>query len=100
MAHHVADLAPTAEQRQVVVGNHQQLSDLAEAFRPHYYVNCWNMAEDENVAMWDRYGNVAVTSTYRLLCEQMHPQQLLNLGVVRYIDYDQTTLPSLNIMHR
>ena len=31
-----------------------ELAGYAEHFRKHYFVNCWNMAADENVAMWER----------------------------------------------
>jgi hypothetical protein len=100
----LVDLAETPEERQTVEYNAQQLSEFAATFRPTYYVSCWNMAEDENIAMWQRYtktaDSVAIRSTYSTLRSQLEPRQLINLGVVRYIDYSKERLPSVNMLHR
>ena len=50
-----ADQAKDEHQRRTIESNRAQLSEYAEVFRQSYYVSCWQMAPDENVAMWDRY---------------------------------------------
>lgn len=96
--------AAGAHERATLEANRQMLTENAVAFRDAYYVNCWHTAEDENVAMWDRYvattSSVAVRTTYSSLREQLEPRQLIYLGLVRYIDYDAQTLPSFNMLQR
>jgi hypothetical protein len=100
----LAEQALTDAERQIVEGNAQQLADFAATFRPAYYVSCWHMNQDENVAMWERYvktpNSVAIKTTYDTLRQQLVPRQLINLGLVRYIDYDKHQLPSVNILQR
>lgn len=93
--------AETDEQRLIIQGNRQQLSDFAREFRPTYYVSCWHMAPDENVAMWDRYVRsndaVVIRSTFAGLRALLDPT-VIQVGLVRYMDYDKQLLPSYNLM--
>lgn len=100
-----AELAASPEERQTIEINADQLSEYAATFRQTYYVSCWHMNDDENVAMWERYvknspESVAIASSYSILREELAPKAIINLGVVRYIDYDKQSLPSLNMLHR
>jgi hypothetical protein len=98
-----AAAAKTAEDRAAIESQREQLAEYAETFRRHYFVSCWNMAESENVAMWERYTtgpeSVAVVGTYLSLGSQLNPD-VMHYGMVRYIDYDTTPLPSLNMLQR
>jgi hypothetical protein len=80
-----------------------QRSEYAAVFRSTFYVSCWHMAADENVAMWERYvrtpDSVAIRTPYSSLRDQFSPA-IVNLGMVRYIDYDRQALPSINMLHR
>ena len=97
----LAEQAGTEEERRNIQGQREQLSEFARDFRPTYYVSCWHMAPDENIAMWDRYVQskdaVAIRSTFSTLRSQLDPT-VIEVGVVRYLDYSTHRLPSLNIM--
>src|SRR5205814_3024907 len=61
---------------------------------------CWHMSPEENVAMWERYvkttESVTIQTRFSTLKGQLLPA--INLGMVRYIDYDKERLPSLNAL--
>jgi hypothetical protein len=61
------------------------------------------MEPHENAAMWERYGKVAIRSTFSTLRSLLGPWAI-DAGVVRYIDYTRERLPSFNtlehIMHK
>ncbi len=96
------DLAENAEsevKREIIENNRKKLSAFAEAFRPNYYVSCWHMNAVESSKMWCAYTEsseaVAVTTTYRVLREAL--PKYVEIGMVRYIDYANEKLPSLNM---
>jgi hypothetical protein len=93
--------APNDEQRRIIKGNRDQLSAFAEEFRPTYYVSCWHMAPDENIAMWERYVRsndaVVIRSTFSTLQSLLDPT-VINIGLLRYMDYAIDRLPSVNLM--
>jgi len=97
----IAKNAKTDEERRIIESNRQQLSDFAREFRPTYYVSCWHMSPHENIAMWDRYVDsseaVAIRSTFSTLCSLLD-RTVIEIGVVRYIDYAACRFPSLNLM--
>jgi hypothetical protein len=86
----LAENAETEEQRRIIQGNRDQLSEFAQEFRKTYYVSCWHMAPDENIAMWERYVRsndaVAIRSTFFTL-RSLLDRTVIEMGVVRYIDY-------------
>jgi hypothetical protein len=98
-----AKQAATEEERRIILADREQLSNLAREFRDNYYVNCWHMAPEENVAMWERYvktdRSVAIKASYSTLRGQLNPDVVF-LGMVSYIDYDAQMLPSPNMLHR
>jgi hypothetical protein len=103
----LAETAETEEQRRIVQGNRDQLSGFARELLTTYYVSCWHMARDENIAMWERYVRsndaVAIRSTFSKL-RSLLDQTVTHVGVVRYIDYDVSGVPDYNrlqlIMHK
>lgn len=99
----LAEQAKDEHQRRTIEHNSAELSEYAEVFRKSYYVSCWYMAYDENVAMWDRYvktpDSVAIKTSYSILRGQLQ-RMIVELGVVRYIDYESQPLPSLNLLQR
>jgi hypothetical protein len=48
--------AATPKERVTLEDNRAEIAEYAEHFRRHYFVSCWNMAPDENVAMWELIG--------------------------------------------
>jgi hypothetical protein len=99
----LAENAATPKERATIEHNRAELAEYAEHFRANYFVSCWNMAEAENVAMWERYTSgpesVSVIARYSGLKGQLD-RAIMNFGMVRYIDYETTSLPSMNMLHR
>ena len=96
------DLAENAEserQRQNIEENSKKFSAFSKAFRPNYYVSCWHMNAVENEKMWRVYTQtskaVALTTSYRALRAAL--PTYVEIGMVRYIDYLNERLPSLNM---
>ena len=91
-------------ERATLIHNREELAGYARVFRQNYFLTCWHMADAENVAMWERYTKntteaVAVRTRYSTLKGQL-PREVVNIGKVRYIDYDLDALPSINMLER
>lgn len=95
----LAEAASSQEQRHIIENNKQKILSFAKSFRPHYYVSCWHMNEVENEEMWESYTKspeaVAVATSYRTLRKAL--PEYVEIGMVRYIDYSTTELPTLNM---
>jgi len=95
--------AATPEERAKIEHNRAELAEYAEHFRRNYFVNCWNMAPDENVAMWERYTSgpesVVIRSRYSTFAKQFH-YGCTNVGQVTYIKYSLDALPGVNMLYR
>lgn len=91
--------AKTDKQKEIIRANQQKLSAFAKEFGEHYYVSCWHMNENENNGMWKKYTkspeSIAIQTTYKDLRSLL--SDYIEIGVVRYIDYDNESLPSLNM---
>lgn len=91
--------ANSEEQRHIIQQNNEKLSAFAKAFRPHYYVSCWHMNAVESAKMWCSYTEsseaVAIATSYRALRAVL--PAYVEMGMVRYIDYANERLPSLNM---
>lgn len=99
--------ADSDQRRSIIEHNRQFLSRMARAFREQYYVSCWHMNEFENRAMWACYTPgtteaVAIRTSYEALRACL--PACVNMGMVRYIDYSNERLPTMNmfeyIMHK
>jgi hypothetical protein len=99
----LAESAATPKERATIEHNRTELAEYAEHFRKHYFVSCWNMSPDENVAMWERYtsspDSIAIRSRYNAFAKQFH-RGVANVGMVTYIDYSVSALPGMNLLHR
>ncbi|RTM15368.1 MAG: hypothetical protein EKK33_02035 [Bradyrhizobiaceae bacterium] len=97
----LAASAATPEDRAAIEYNRAELSGYAKHFRQNYFVSCWNMADAENVAMWERYApqpeSVCLVSRYSTLGRLLN-HEVVNYGMVRYIDYQTDQLPSMNML--
>jgi len=67
-------------------------------------VNCWHLGEHESVAMWERYGRssapVAIRSTVQRLIDALNAsQEVVFIGEVSYIDYDNVAMSVDNAMY-
>ena len=98
--------AENDEKRRILDHNHAFKTRIAQALRDNYFVSCWHMNECENEWMWDCYTSkkesVAVKTDYDSLRKAL--SSFVNLGVVRYLDYADARLPTMNmfeyIMHK
>lgn len=99
----LAAQAEDEQQRRTIENQSLERSEYAAVFRSTFYVSCWHMAPDENVAMWDRYvktpASVAIRTSYFTLLGQLQ-RGIVELGLVRHIDYDKQPLPSVNMLQR
>jgi hypothetical protein len=102
-----AEKAENEDQRRIIEHNRGLLSRTALAFRTHAYcISCWHMNQNENFAMWKCYTtqpeSVAIQTTYSALQICLPP--IVQVGLMRYIDYATDRLPSMNmfeyIMHK
>ena len=98
-----ADEASTLEERATIEHNRAELAEYAEHFRRNYFVSCWNMAPDENVAMWESYTSspesIVIRSRYSTSAKQFH-YGVINVGQVTYINYSLDALPGMNTLRR
>jgi hypothetical protein len=69
------------------------------------FVNCWHMNDHESTAMWDQYSTddngLAIQSTFRRLHQALDTcnyRQRLDIGIVRYVDYEQEVINGQNIL--
>ena len=67
-------------------------------YRQRVFVNCWHMGRQESLAMWKLYSRteeaVCIQSTFLRLRECLSGN--IQTGIVRYIDYDQDSIPGGN----
>ena len=65
----------------------------AKRLRQSCYVNCWNMSDDENEALWRLYGtqeaSIAIRTTYDQLVDVLRANDGVYLGLITYVDYDK-----------
>jgi hypothetical protein len=64
-------------------------------------VNCWHMNDQESAAMWKLYlksdEGIAIRSTYKRLFKCLNESKYnLNIGTVKYIDYEKEGFPLNN----
>jgi hypothetical protein len=64
----------------------------AQRLRLACFVNCWNMSDDENEALWRLYGtqeaSIAIRSSYDELVNVLRRNHDVYLGLINYVDYD------------
>jgi hypothetical protein len=102
----LAAKADTEEQRKIIEANRVKLSQFAMGFKGHYYVSCWHMNQHENDAMWKAYTSgprsAAIRTTFAALRACL--PSYVDIGMVRYLDYVNGRLPTMNmfeyIMHK
>ena len=76
--------------------------------RASCYVNCWNMSDDENEALWRLYGaqeaSVAIRTTYAELVHVLEQTAGVYLGLISYVDcpFEERRMTSdlAHVMHK
>lgn len=70
--------------------------------RKIFVVNCWHMNEHESAAMWNLYlktnEGVAVQTTFGRLRSSLYYGEPINIGLVKYVDYETATLDQGNVL--
>lgn len=104
---------PTVEAREAsVVGLERSLAEKAlremsqgyQEVRKWIFVNCWHMNSYESAAMWQLYAQknegIAIRSTYARLKESLSSSgRIMQIGMVKYIDYTSDMIHEGNIFH-
>lgn len=81
----------------------KKMSSIYILFRQHVALNCWHMNEYESAAMWKLYvkGNegIALQSTFTLFKNSfnVHTEDDIFVGKVKYIDYEKDWMPEGNL---
>ncbi|MFA5101884.1 MAG: hypothetical protein WC525_01905 [Candidatus Thermoplasmatota archaeon] len=79
--------------------------ELYDSFRKIVNISSWHINENESAAMWEiclqSNEGVAIKSTYRRLKESfnLHTEDAIHIGKVKYIDYAKDTIPKGNIFN-
>ena len=72
--------------------SYSDIGSVSKSWLKSAVVNCWHMNEHESAAMWKLYlksdEGIAVQSTYNKLRSSISDDENVNLGVVKYIDYE------------
>ena len=78
----------------------QAMADSNRKIRASSYVSCWHMNAGESEAMWRLYcgssSGVALQTTYERLAASVDDDNVY-IGLVRYADYDNDTIPSRTV---
>jgi hypothetical protein len=90
-------------------GDAGEVAEEIRRLRAFCYVNCWNMSDSENEALWRLYGvqeaSIAIRSTYDELAALVSRSPSLHLGLVRYVDDESApdgigSDPLVRVMHK
>jgi hypothetical protein len=83
----------------------KRFSPLYKSQRKEVAINCWHLNEYESVAMWKLHlksdEGIAIQSTYRKLVDSLDDSDQYHLwvGMVKYIDYYNDTIPRDNTLY-
>jgi hypothetical protein len=93
-----------ARRREIAENNNRFFVEMSQEFGRSVFVNCWHEREHESGAMWGLYlkgaDGIAIRTTAKRLSESIHVfPEILDLGTVRYIDYDKERLDEGNVFN-
>lgn len=82
----------------------EAIGSSLKTIRKFYAVNCWHMNEYESAAMWKLYlksnEGIAIQSTYSNLKDSFIDEKKVNIGIVKYIDYETDVFLTNNDLTR
>ena len=92
----------TPEKREEILRSYDDLPETLATWRKFIAVNSWHKNDGESMAMWKLYFSsnegVAIQSTYRRLQQSFcGAKETINIGLVKYIDYETETFSTLNL---
>lgn len=90
------------EQPTLLDGSVMNISAGLERFRQNtqsqYFLSCWRLGTDESPDHWEKFGGeylaVAVETTVGQMWQHLRSDREVYMGMVRYIDREQDTIPS------
>jgi len=92
----------TAENIQNLIDTLKKTGEINKYWPKCIAINCWHMSNYESAAMWSLYlksdEGVAIQSTYSKLKKSLTDDEIIYLGVVKYLDYESEFLDSGNIL--
>ena len=92
----------TAENIQNLIDTLKKTGEIDKYWPKCIAINCWHMSNYESAAMWSLYlksdEGVAIQSTYSKLKKSLTDDEIIYLGVVKYLDYESEFLDSGNIL--
>lgn len=81
----------------------KEISEANREVRKWLFLNCWHMNDNESAAMWQLYvqknEGIAIRSTFSRLSDSLSSPYEVIIGMVNYIDYDKTMIPTGNVFH-
>jgi hypothetical protein len=81
--------------------NESSIRNMVRWSRTLTYANCWHLNEHESAAMWHQYAresaSIAIHTTYARLRAALPGH--IDVGMVKYIDYESSPIPSGNILN-
>ncbi len=82
----------STEDKEIYLKSYAHIGRVSKSWLKFAAINCWHMNEHESAAMWKLYlksdEGIAVQSTYNRLRSSITDNEHVNLGVVKYIDYE------------
>jgi hypothetical protein len=82
----------SAEDKETYLKSYADIGKDSKLWLKFAAINCWHMNEHESAAMWKLYlksnEGIAVQSTYNKLRSSISDNENVNLGLVKYIDYE------------
>lgn len=81
------DLSPEERKNYIEI-----MGKMSKNHPKNIFINCWHKNEHESAAMWKLYlksdEGIVIQSTYQKLRESFIDNEIINLGIVEYIDYE------------
>lgn len=97
----VPDVIP-AESREAFLTAMENSGAFNKMWPKYNAINCWHMNEHESAAMWKLYlksdEGIAVQSTYSNFRASITDDEIVFLGVVKYIDYETEWIDAGNLL--
>jgi len=79
----------------------KKLSEIENKINKIMTINCWNLSQNESLGLWSVYVNgrgVAIQTTIKKLIQSLTKSiQDIEIGSVRYIDYNKANVDGKNI---
>lgn len=96
---------PTFAQKTFTLQNMEKESLVVyyEKIRKCMFVNCWHLNDDDSELMWKLHSKdnkgIALQTTYLKLAQSLDATPWINLGLVRYKDFEKDEFDTSNLLN-